>query len=287
MESEGLGLKQWAQAGREGRVRFQTPASWKETARQLRVHRQQERPWQGVTGSRRESKAWEHVLGRRRRPGREGQGATSAQGRAERRRLWGTAAAEPSRTREGAGGWSPCCWEAARDGCHCPASGQGATVSSTACHPARQLPLHGTHHSAGRAAAKNGQELLPAVRCLGTRGGPAGGPRKDKCSQGRVEKRWEGGLPLRPAAPPKGPGRSRMGFFSRLHGRLHPGQVGMSRVRGGGGRRVRGREHGHPLAAGHGAVALTVYSACFFPYHFIHFLNSRSMVCKGQNQTAG
>lgn len=29
---------------------------------------------------------------------------------------------------------------------------------------------------------------------------------------------------------------------------------------------------------GRGAVALTVYSACFFPYHFIHFLNSRSMV---------
>lgn len=28
-------------------------------------------------------------------------------------------------------------------------------------------------------------------------------------------------------------------------------------------------------------MALTVYSACFFPYHFIHFLNSRSMVCKG------
>lgn len=31
---------------------------------------------------------------------------------------------------------------------------------------------------------------------------------------------------------------------------------------------------------GHGAMALTVYSACFFPYHFIHFLNSRSMVWK-------
>ena len=28
--------------------------------------------------------------------------------------------------------------------------------------------------------------------------------------------------------------------------------------------------------------ALTVYSACFFPYHFIHFLNSRSMVCQGR-----
>lgn len=33
-------------------------------------------------------------------------------------------------------------------------------------------------------------------------------------------------------------------------------------------------------------MALTVYSACFFPYHFIHFLNSRSMVCKEPNQTA-
>lgn len=32
-------------------------------------------------------------------------------------------------------------------------------------------------------------------------------------------------------------------------------------------------------------MALTVYSACFFPYHFIHFLNSRSMVWKERNQT--
>lgn len=37
-------------------------------------------------------------------------------------------------------------------------------------------------------------------------------------------------------------------------------------------------------------VSLTVYSACFFPYHFIHFLNSLSIVCKreeNQNQLLG
>lgn len=28
---------------------------------------------------------------------------------------------------------------------------------------------------------------------------------------------------------------------------------------------------------------LTVYSPCFFPYHFIHFLNSLSMVCQKKN----
>lgn len=27
-------------------------------------------------------------------------------------------------------------------------------------------------------------------------------------------------------------------------------------------------------------TTLTVYSPCFFPYHFIHFLNSLSMVCE-------
>lgn len=30
-------------------------------------------------------------------------------------------------------------------------------------------------------------------------------------------------------------------------------------------------------------TTLTVYSPCFFPYHFIHFLNSLSMVCKKIN----
>lgn len=57
VESEGLGLKPWAcggrrpRAGREGRVRLWTPARWKETARQLRVHRRQGNPWQRVAGS--------------------------------------------------------------------------------------------------------------------------------------------------------------------------------------------------------------------------------------------
>lgn len=53
-----------------------------------------------------------------------------------------------------------------------------------------------------------------------------------------------------------------------------PGEKGMAGPGGEG-------ASGDLLAAGHGAMALTVYSACFFPYHFIHFLNSRSMVCKG------
>lgn len=50
----------------------------------------------------------------------------------------------------------------------------------------------------------------------------------------------------------------------------------------GGGQERWGWGRAGVVATGHGAMALTVYSACFFPYHFIHFLNSRSMVWKGK-----
>lgn len=76
-------------------------------------------------------------------------------------------------------------------------------------------------------------------------------------------------------------GRARLSWGSTASSRdcahCHRGPYGhWSRLTGvkRGGERGLGWDGGR----GHGAMALTVYSACFFPYHFIHFLNSRSMV---------
>lgn len=204
----------------------------------------------------------------------------------------GTGAAAPSRTWKGASGWSHAAGrQQEKDASGRPADGERPS-------PPRPAAPRTSYSCAARITPKEqllpkkAQELLTAVRRLGAEGGRAGvrPPRKeDNRGQGRVAKRPEGGTCGEAGCPAQGPCREPSGLLPKmLYGRLSPGPVGMSRgPRGGEGRRVRGREHRHPLVVGHGAMALTVYSACFFPYHFIHFLNSRSMVCKGQNRTAG
>lgn len=149
-------------------------------------------------------------------------------------------------------------------------------------------PQPATQHTA--AAALHGNSWggapdscqTPADLAVEREQGPqvARGRRTSAAKEG-WERSGKGALPVRPAAPPKGPEGAEFTSSQMMCGQLSPGPVGISRGPAEQGDGGSGGGTQAPLGAGHGAMALTVYSACFFPYHFIHFLNSRSMVCKG------